>query len=145
MQAGRVYWILFINFLFMREIKFRAWREKNELKEWHMISWEQIKHNTNYNLFWWYFELFNRREFVPMQYTWLKDKNWNEIYDGDLIKYSWNSRIWEIYFDTENLQFRMKSTDKSAKIETVHRYQFHELWTLEIIWNIYENPELLKS
>jgi hypothetical protein len=107
-----------------RIIKFRAWDKVNK----HIISWKDFQ-ELDYP-----FTLFAHIEdyqWELMQYTGLKDKNGKEIYEGDIVRQgeTITSIIWE------SPGFIMeKPTLVSEKIKPI-----------EIIGNIYENPELLKE
>lgn len=120
----------------MREIKFRAWDKMNGfLRQQHMIeepsiSQADIKNRRTIN------DIFKDDDFIFMQYTGLKDKNGVEIYEGDIcIAYQRYGKctvkiIWEGNgFYTE---------DRSG-----YFYRIGE-WALEIVGNIYDNPELLE-
>lgn len=129
-----------------REIKFRAWdEERNE-----MIY--QDKH-TSFQIADWFIGIdcddtknYEYREWswngwlncILMQYTWLKDKNGNDIYEGDIIKY-WesNPEYFIIYF--ENGWFIGK---KHNTLSVKHPVKDLLLDRMEQYWNIYQNPEL---
>ena len=73
-----------------------------------------------------------------MQYTWLKDKNGKEIYEGDIvfcdaIEEKWVIKWWKY-------SFRCK-TESTRSDDWFMPYED----SMEIIGNIYENPELLKE
>ena len=133
-----------------RQIKFRAWDSTKEK----MVSWEQITHNSNLDLWGGYFDLFNREELQPMQYTGLNDKNGKEIYEGDIvIQEIWNG---EDNIDGESVTdefegiviydrngYGIQTEICDGKRTEVPIYEIDEFVTTEIIGNIYENKELL--
>jgi uncharacterized phage protein (TIGR01671 family) len=98
---------------------------------------------------------------IVMQYTWLKDKNWKEIYEGDiqkitLWKYYWIYVVEAIWWQFWNTLFSI-CKEHNIGIDDDGNYTFEaEKWDCllrdfvkhwkdcEIIWNIYENPELIK-
>ena len=110
----------------MKEIIFRAW--DNELTKM-LISWNHPQDDNN--LFW-----ANAYWLHLMQYTWLKDKNWVKIFEWDVCHYCWANKViieftkWA--FDFKVLNTRMLLYN-SIEVE------------LEIIWNIYENNNLINN
>ena len=84
-----------------------------------------------------------RKIIARLEFTGLKDKNDVEIYEGDLIKiemdwgYGLAEIIIKVYF--ENGSFRAKALNSHEDTLLL------ELPYLEVIENIYENPELLES
>ena len=87
-----------------------------------------------------------------MQYTGLKDKNGKEIYEGDIISYKAlkekrkdkifrNVIEWANYSGT--LGWIIRGNDKRVYIPLNSNQVFNH--NIEIIGNIYENPELLKG
>ena len=79
----------------------------------------------------------------PMQYTGFKDKNGEEIYEGDVIQYMNPALI------TCTVVVKWSELDiASEHHENLHAYGYFfeniDIDTIEIIGNIHENPELLK-
>lgn len=113
-----------------REIKFRAWdTDNNKFIDCSNHTLSQINNN--------YAGLGNR--FIYSQYTGLKDKNGKDIYEGDVIKY-FNHRfpdpiIHEVKYHSESTSFSIPN------LHTMEDFEPEE--GIEIIGNIYENPELL--
>lgn len=110
-------------------MKFRAWHKQNRF--WINVAWISFSEQTlgDGNGGNWRFQ-----EVELVQFTGLYDKNGEEIYEGDIVEFNksgkyvavdWNSRggCWVV---GESVLGRASSSS-------------------EVIGNIYENPELLKS
>jgi hypothetical protein len=135
-----------------REIKFRAWHRRTGLMYWWNLLWGNFLHGGGYiGMAPWgesetsHIYKDNLRQIDPdecdiMQYTGLKDKNFKEIYEGDMVS----------YYD-----WRDNGTDYGEKIlisEPVYYGggAFYPICNqppdeFEVIGNIYENPELLTN
>lgn len=78
------------------------------------------------------------------QFTGLKDKSGNEIYEGDIVTIkSYNFPYQEkekfrIVYSQEDMMFKFVSIENQREYD---KYGFH---SIEIIGNIHENPELCK-
>lgn len=120
-----------------REIKFRAWNKiHNKMLQW-----------GNLNNFFNTLNCLSYKHLEVMQYTGLKDKNDKEIYEGDIVKHNGNTtgenKAIIIYKDG-----CFKTTIWHNEIEIAMSYM-DDLYVgtvtdkVEVIGNIYENPNLL--
>lgn len=122
----------------MREIKFRAWDKECYQKELCMYSWKEMNEVQ-------FDTMFENPRYVLMQYTGLKDINGRDIYEGDIVQMStsWNSS--EQYTKKYGYIRVVEWDNKSAKFTNVIAEKVDPYYDLiEVIGNIYENPELLK-
>lgn len=74
-----------------------------------------------------------------MQYTWLKDKEWNDVYEWDIVQIEW-------YVDWY-LPIQKVIYNEWMFCVRDSRWWKHCIWELncKVIWNIFENPELLET
>lgn len=140
-----------------RQIKFRAWHF--QLKK--MFSSDEMTHdqlallpnglfanidgdNTSRS------RIYSHDEILPMQFTGLKDKNGKEIWEGDIISYTFDSLLlkaeitWNIHCGWWQYKYENAigghATDKLWELLTNTRFPKN----VTVIGNIHENPELLK-
>ena len=120
----------------MREIKFRAWdKENKKMMKVSSLSSENkeiaVRENGTYHFF-------RMQNLELMQYIGVKDKNNKEIYEGDIYHVGdKNIRYLVVWFDSGFEGKQLRSTS----------YIGLKSWAkdIEILGNIYENPELLEK
>jgi hypothetical protein len=114
-----------------RPIKFRAWDK--DLKRMMPDPWDQpwdLGATLINNFF------VEKDEYIFMQFTWLKDKNWVEIFESDIVK----DERWSIYFVKFTAPCFFFEENWTKYIFEQYAMEVH--W-MEVIGNQFENPELL--
>lgn len=117
-----------------RKVRYRAWDKKNK----EMILDYKIKFIEgiyNYSLN----DEFADEEYVFMQYTGLDDKNGKEIYEGDIVA---NKHNLQFVVEYVSGKFKFVEDTKSAIIFMANLNDENNK-QVEVIGNIYENPDLL--
>ena len=126
----------------MRDIKFRAWDEMQKVmhnnfqfiksgddgNDWILFTSDK---QPIFNYDGWSKNPYFSQQLKVMQYTGLKDKNGKEIYEGDILKY-WGG-VDVIGFDNGCFNITFTEDDK---------FDIPVDADIEVIGNIYENPEL---
>lgn len=127
---------------YMREIKFRVWNKIDKvLTQPHSINDEILD---------------NKDILEVMQYTGLKDKNGKEIYEGDILTADYCSikRAVKRGFIPKPIKIKGKVYWRDAcfaidappiiyLLSDVYIPKYYK--TIEVIGNIYQNPELLNN
>ena len=118
-----------------REIKFRQWF--SPCMYYNPYICVDDEHGSYINDDLTYYEL--------MQYTGLKDKNGREIYEGDIVDViMWDKKTTEVVRWDEIGFFPWTATNVHADDLDFYATS-RKAEDIEVIGNIYENPELLKS
>lgn len=123
----------------MREIKFRIWNKNHKKMIYFDSPSLKIDHDSGLH-----FKARENHIYLSgyaddiMQYAEFKDRNSNEIYDGDILKINDDGKEYIGVVEYYGSGFRVKYGTFKEFIGFVARYS-------EVIGNIYKNPELLEG
>lgn len=131
----------------MREIKFRTWSKLLNKMLSHEDLNKTLKNLTKIEYIAGIFLPLNSDNEI-MQYTGLNDKNGNEIYEGDILKGTTKGNSDEIlaitYVKWDRGQFDLFTEMTSDSWEDA-LFNYMQFFDVEVMGNIYENPELLEE
>ena len=126
----------------MREIKFRAWDQRDK---------KMFTHESD-------ILGFRPDRFVLQQFTGLSDKDGKEVYEGDVLNQTWpdgKTVHGFVRWDDDNARFSIRNIVSGdwtlehlvaeIKEQDLNGYIVSLSKDVEVIGNIYENPELLKT
>ena len=125
----------------MRELKFRAWDKTVE----HLYEVQTLidggdaigRYVLNGEMN--YIHLC-ADEIIVEQYTGLKDKNGEPIYEGDIVGFKWTKRLYVVTYRLYDASFILENDEWEEAIHlSLDKDDF------EVFGNIHESPELLEE
>lgn len=121
----------------MRELKFRVWSEedkeyRNDLNVFRLHDGKLICTSPAYSL--------EGDRFDVEQYTGLKDKNGEEIYEGDIVGFKWTKRLYLVSYREYDASFILEN---DVWEETIHLSLDKD--DFEVFGTIHENGYLLEE
>lgn len=121
----------------MREILFRAKSMFND-KVWVYGNFVKTNYDGLQDVIYdedgWAYEIISE---TIGQYTGLTDKNGTKLFEGDIVRDAETSDVGKIFFDTYTAMFVIGFETTIA--------DFNASYSLEVIGNIYDNPELIRN
>ena len=124
----------------MRVPKFRAWTEEGEVMYYDVYPFKDDTLLLSYDEI--AFDEVPASDFILMQSTGLKDKNGNEIFEGDIVKFTITNG-----FDYVVDEYGAVTYKQGAFfiVKDFAEYLISYVYTkeVEVIGNVYENHELL--
>ena len=123
--------------------KFRAWTEEGKVMYYDVYPFKDDTLLLSYDEI--AFDEVPASDFILMQSTGLKDKDGKEIYEGDVVKYEVGSNTYteEVAYDKNFAGFGVRDADIDIIFTFLQLADVVDLISLEVVGNIYENPELL--
>lgn len=125
--------------------KFRAWTEEGKVMYYDVYPFKDDTLLLSYDEI--AFDEVPASDFILMQSTELKDKNDNEIFEGDIVKYKsgCNTYTEEVAYDKNFAGFGVRDANADIIFTFWELAEDIDLISLEVVGNIYDNPELLEE
>ena len=123
--------------------RFRAWlKEDKEMIDVDEMHFKNGELDFIGNGITW---MYKKSDIVLMQSTGFKDKNGKEIFEGDILRVT-NLSSWleVVSFNEDKATFVSKETKRKVEETPLYDLFNTDIFEVEIIGNIYENPELLE-
>ena len=123
--------------------EFRAWTEEGKAMYYGVYPFKDGTLLLSYDEI--AFDEVPASDFILMQSTGLKDKSGSEIFEGDIVKYEagCNTVTEEVVYDKNFAGFGVKDANTDIILTFWVLAENVDLSSLEVVGNIYHNPELL--
>ena len=139
----------------MREYKFRVWDTENkEMLKVQELDFEDTFYGGRLSIRTdQYNDYFDIEDMILMQYTGLKDKKQKEIYEGDIIDFSYDMFVGnfdtfvakgKVVFEEGAFYIEVFENERTTKDEVYLLYSIN-LDTIEVIGNVWEDSDLLND